>query len=284
MERKNRFEKGLKDYNLTPKEFKNNYEPAGYINYEVCDGIICEKQNEKKLIYPDEEYPLHKNKCVCFVPILNNHFVINRNEEDLNKRIIIVGSCCIRSFLKNGLSKLCAVCKKPHRNTKDNLCKTCRGHYCQRCFNNIDFHGFCGNIECLSKLFNFNLNLKKISVFIDENNKRHVECDNKQIILDIKKCLIHRGTPNNINFTTTRELNYFIGLIEDNLYGKYKSKNIIFERMNSYPHISCKYFQKDLSIFNIHLTDLKLKLDYIHEKLNKTLIIIPEIINVKSSI
>jgi hypothetical protein len=119
-----RFLSGLKNiYGLTFEDIKD-WEYAG------------NDTNGKKyysLRFPKStKLPDYEDKCIC------GHFIINNSYITDNKRILVLGSCCVKSFMPTGLKRLCSKCHSPHRNRKINKCNDCRIGYCDICNTTID--------------------------------------------------------------------------------------------------------------------------------------------------
>ena len=107
----------LNDYGLTMKEVKEKYQYAGNDKDRNTNG---KKTRYEVLFGKDAKYPTHVDNCICGQRIKNNCF-ITTHEKD---HIITLGNCCIRRF--EGRVKKCDICKKIHRNRKDNICNDCR--------------------------------------------------------------------------------------------------------------------------------------------------------------
>ena len=73
------------------------------------------------------ELPMITNRCVCGNRIELNQWITNGD------KVITVGSCCIQKFTPIHLGITCEICKKPHRNRKDNKCNECRKLFCKKC-------------------------------------------------------------------------------------------------------------------------------------------------------
>lgn len=120
-----RFLTGLKDiYDLTFEDIKN-WEYAG-----------SDSPNNKyyRLRFPKStKLPEHEDNCVCGHPIIKNCYITD------DRRVLVVGSCCVEKFMPNGLKRLCSQCDKPHRNRKINKCNDCRKGYCDDCNTTIDY-------------------------------------------------------------------------------------------------------------------------------------------------
>ena len=145
-----RFIKGLKNYNISFNDIKNGqWTYAGgcpittahkyfiirfpdfqkkwrethiidgkniYIYYRITTHKPIHSQDD----FPDKNYPRHINKCVCNHDIEKNYYITNGSV------MLILGSCCIKKFMPNGMRKSCEHCENLHKNIKDNLCNDCR--------------------------------------------------------------------------------------------------------------------------------------------------------------
>jgi hypothetical protein len=116
-----RFIKGLKQYDLTPEEM---------VGWFYCGGRNgnARHYNYFKMLYPDDEFPSLTNECICGHNIKENCYITN---EDY---MLVLGNCCIKRFLPNENSgRTCEICKKPHKNRKNNRCNDCRVGLCNDC-------------------------------------------------------------------------------------------------------------------------------------------------------
>jgi hypothetical protein len=74
------------------------------------------------------------SNCVCEHPIKNNCFIFDTRKKQSDKSAYInVGNCCIKRFMKNS-GRTCGVCKKGHKNRKDNICNLCRDYGYKTCY------------------------------------------------------------------------------------------------------------------------------------------------------
>lgn len=112
-----RFINGLKIYNLTSEEIKE---------WKYCGGNTGKELNRFKEFFKNKELPIYSNKCVCGHTIKKNCYITNRNI------ILIVGSCCVKRFMKNGLKKECLTCESVYKG-KYRCCKECRKTRCWSC-------------------------------------------------------------------------------------------------------------------------------------------------------
>lgn len=69
-----------------------------------------------------EGIPLEKEeRCPCGKDISNNCYIKHLDDD----KKVIVGSCCIKNFLPNGLKRRCEVCNEPHKRRIINRCQMC---------------------------------------------------------------------------------------------------------------------------------------------------------------
>jgi len=109
-----RFLRGLADYNLTVEEIRSG-------KWRYCGGNQGRHYRYFKNFFNNVELPEQEYNCVCGHHIQENCYITN--DEDL----LVLGNCCIKRFLPNETScRTCQICKKPHKNRKDNLCHNCR--------------------------------------------------------------------------------------------------------------------------------------------------------------
>ena len=94
----------FKNYsNLGGYNDNKNEVPNNLLNIHLMNGIVL---------------PTLKNKCECDHSIMKNHFI----QHVINKKIFIVGTCCIKRF---NIKKLCITCNKPHNRRKFIECVEC---------------------------------------------------------------------------------------------------------------------------------------------------------------
>jgi len=110
-----RFLKGLAEYNLTQDDIVNS-------GWCYCGGNQGSHHNYFKIFFNNKvDLPLQEHNCVCGHYIVENCYITD------GKGILALGNCCIKRFLPQDKSgRTCRVCKKPHKNRKDNLCHNCR--------------------------------------------------------------------------------------------------------------------------------------------------------------
>lgn len=106
-----RFEEGLKQYNLTIEEIETWKYDGGDWDYHLSNW---------RRKYGEVPTPAKKYNCICGQKIENNCYIT----DDIMR--LIIGSCCIKRFLKNGFKRFCTECEEPIRSLKDNLCVICR--------------------------------------------------------------------------------------------------------------------------------------------------------------
>jgi hypothetical protein len=75
------------------------------------------------------EMPSIEKYCLCDHAITNNCFIVN----DAGDKLIVLGRCCIKRFMRNGSRRTCSTCAEPHRNTCVNRCNVCRINVCDKC-------------------------------------------------------------------------------------------------------------------------------------------------------
>lgn len=113
----NIFAKNLTKYGITVEDFKTKYIVLSEYS----------QNNEKQL--PSS------NTCICGTRIIKHKYVINPDETDEDKRILVVGSCCIKKFMDiNALKKQCKVCNIKLRNNISYLCVACSLTHCHLCY------------------------------------------------------------------------------------------------------------------------------------------------------
>jgi len=133
------FINGLKSYNLTKEDM---------IDWKYCGGRNGQNPrhyNYFKLSCPNDDLPSLVFECICGHDIKENCYITNGEE------FLILGNCCIKKFLPSENSgRTCEICKKPHRNTKDNRCKQCRKKFCTDC----DKEKYSNFTKCKDCVFN----------------------------------------------------------------------------------------------------------------------------------
>ena len=115
MDLTNRFIQGLLNYNLTVEEIQNG-------KWRYCGGNKKSHYRYFNIFFKNKvKLPEYEPNCVCGQYIVENCYITNGD------KIMVLGNCCIKKFLPKNLSgRTCRVCKKPHKNQKDNLCHECR--------------------------------------------------------------------------------------------------------------------------------------------------------------
>lgn len=221
-----RFEKGLTKHHITVEEFQTKYKVLKYDVEKEC-----------------EEIPEQQEYCICGMKIIHNRYVRNIEEIDTSKRILVVGSCCIKKFIpEENRNKICGNCKRAHKNREVNLCKKCEYTYCYLCYAFIhnsyeDKHKMCK--ECIEK------RMGKLEVKLREkyrglnikivNNKYYLTNNKKEIILNVKKYKIVKKYNsfkksmdeyiNNLDLTTLTH----IKIIDNILQSKFEKNNSIYQ-------------------------------------------------------
>jgi hypothetical protein len=126
-----RFVEGLEEYGLNIDVVTKTWMYCGS-NKPYCQVFEC--------FYPDCERPEFEQHCICKQRIMTNCYIT-----DGQGSILVIGSDCLKNFLKINTGKRCSHCKTIHRNRKDNFCNNCReipncngcekkgSVYCQEC-------------------------------------------------------------------------------------------------------------------------------------------------------
>ena len=116
-----RFKQGLIDRGFNPDDIIKNWKYCGG-DTENKDKNYFKTyfKNIEVLIDEKEEY------CVCGHAITNNCYITNDEE------ILVIGSCCIKKFIKNK-TRTCEKCNEPHNNRACNRCNNCRKGVCDKC-------------------------------------------------------------------------------------------------------------------------------------------------------
>lgn len=119
-----RFINGLRRLGLDPNVVVSEYKYCGgdYENHKNYWELV------KSSMPDDTPDPLHEDNCVCGQAIVRNAYIKNDDHH-----VIVVGSCCIKQFMPNGLHRTCEVCGEEHRNRKVNRCNECRVGVCDDC-------------------------------------------------------------------------------------------------------------------------------------------------------
>ncbi len=126
MDLSEKFIKGLEDYNLTQLDIITQ-------NFKYCGGNMGSHYNYFKICFKSELKqnpswcPAEKEICICGHKITENCYIINDS-----KRILTLGSCCIKRFIPKS-SRTCEICGEPHRNRIINKCNDCRVGFCDKC-------------------------------------------------------------------------------------------------------------------------------------------------------
>lgn len=127
----------LRDYDLTLDDIKDYVYVGGdgicKDRYGANGEIIENKDGKRKAVrdleyfyvnFPTKEPLPHRDYCICDTGFSRNVYVANQERE--YDSILVIGCCCVKKFMKTGMSKTCSRCSKPHMNRKDNHCKSCR--------------------------------------------------------------------------------------------------------------------------------------------------------------
>jgi hypothetical protein len=125
LELTDKFVKGLKNYNLTYDEIKNN-------KWKYCGGQLGRHLNYFKLCCKDIDLPKKISECVCGHHIEENCYITD------GKQILVLGNCCIKKFIPKS-SRTCEKCGEPHKNRVVNKCNDCRLGICDKCNKKCDY-------------------------------------------------------------------------------------------------------------------------------------------------
>jgi len=243
-----RFKKGLKEYTLKVEDFQLNYVFAGG---DINSGYYKYWERSCK----GETEAAHKDKCICGIKIKKNCYVINRDETDIIKRVLVIGSCCIKQFIRTGIKKTCGVCKKIHKRRDINLCSDCEKIYCEKCYKSIT-DGLC--INCLGN--KYNLDLDKINVEISEGKFFLKIGEVTPIIKAREKITLDKY--NNMQMTVSDyDLNKLIKQIDKTLIEKFSRKDLIYKQMLNFGKIKVSSFKNDMDT-NI-TKDLTVSFNYV---------------------
>jgi len=107
------------------------------------DYFYCGNNSDRReyyfKIFNNYDFPIYEDKCLCNTKIKKNSYIYNKK----TKHILILGSCCIKKFCKNGIKKTCELCNEPHRNKLKNRCNKCKlikiySGFCTDCDKKID--------------------------------------------------------------------------------------------------------------------------------------------------
>ena len=109
--------------------------------YEYCGSTSNFGTQYWEHVCKDEKKPGYKNRCVCGTRIVNNAYIINRNEVDEAKRILVLGTCCIKRFTRLD-RKYCIICGENNPSNSFNVCRKCRKTRCKFCTTRLD-KGLC---------------------------------------------------------------------------------------------------------------------------------------------
>ena len=121
-----KFIKGLMEYNLSIEEIQNG-------DWKYCGGDKGRHLNYFKLTCPEDDLPGWTNECVCSHAIVENCYITDGDN------ILILGNCCIKKFMPEGLSgRTCSLCDAPHKNRIVDRCNDCREGLCDGCGKTIN--------------------------------------------------------------------------------------------------------------------------------------------------
>lgn len=278
-------------FDLTYEQFQK-YDYAGgkkYIDINTPGkNWGCHQREWERREKNGETQPLYKNKCLCNTKITNQCFIINEKETDQNKRIIVIGSCCIELFLPSKMNIKCNICGKLPKNNNVykccktlNICKECRKTHCELCGKKLIQKAFCKYCDLN------NINLKDICILPENNNYRwkiHKDSDN-DITVTLNKVTLKEYITNRI---------WKISNIDKISLEKLKLIDRKLNEIEAFDDISIKHesFLLDMNkilIFNIppkykniNFTDKKtitLNLSYISNR-NNVIKILPSIVNI----
>lgn len=109
-----RFIEGLKEYNLSKEDVENFI----YIGGDEDDYRKHLHFNG----YDPLDMPKKKDQCLCGHDIKINCYIKSKE----GSLILVLGSCCVKRFIKSGLKKTCEKCGNNHKNRKYNICNECK--------------------------------------------------------------------------------------------------------------------------------------------------------------
>jgi hypothetical protein len=100
------------------------------------NSIVCSKHLEHyfKMGGTMETMPICKDLCICGVKIVENCFVVFRDDPNgYKKPRLIIGNCCIKRYIPfECRAKKCYKCDTLHDNYKSSFCDSCR-KTCPQC-------------------------------------------------------------------------------------------------------------------------------------------------------
>ena len=111
-----RFLNGLSKYNIPENDIIN------YI-YAGCVDDLDDIDKTNNVMIPNDKTEI-TGFCVCDTPIKRIKFIMRK--DDVDRKLYITGSCCIKQFIPTGMNKTCSTCFAIHRNRKVDLCNGCR--------------------------------------------------------------------------------------------------------------------------------------------------------------
>jgi len=111
-----RFQRGLEERGIDYDDVVNNW--------KYCGGDSDRHLRYWKLTNPDMDVDDldHEDKCICGHTIKRNCYITKGDD------ILILGSCCIKRFMKNS-GRTCDDCGAKHKSTTHNYCRECKKKY-----------------------------------------------------------------------------------------------------------------------------------------------------------
>lgn len=221
-------------------------------NYVYCGGNDEIGEQYWTHVCKGETHPTTTNKCICVANIIKNKYIINREEIDKKKRILVIGSCCVDRF--QGLKKrYCLKCGNDNDNKKVNICKICEKTICKLCLEKLQ-NGIC--MKCSSTIFGFT----KINVGKD-GNKYYLVNNGNDIYINVKKYILDKST-NNCYYVLLKDRNDVkkIRYIDNVLDIKAPTKNIEYKPMLHNGRIKVKYYGGENIMF---FRELNIKIKYV---------------------
>lgn len=88
---------------------------------EVYNKSFSQHARYYRFVLGQTEIIPKKNHCPCGMLIQRNCYIKDKTRD----LIIVIGSCCIKKFLPNGLKRRCEVCNEPHKRSTKNICVNC---------------------------------------------------------------------------------------------------------------------------------------------------------------
>jgi hypothetical protein len=111
-----RFKRGLEERGIDYDDVVNNW--------KYCGGDSGAHLKYWALTNPDMDVGEldRESKCICGHAIRRNCFISKGDG------ILILGSCCIKRFMKNS-GRTCSQCGAKHKTRKYDLCRECKPKY-----------------------------------------------------------------------------------------------------------------------------------------------------------